>query len=84
MPISMKLAKIFGLVAKIFYDLTAGLESFIQTSYVVISFYGLVTNAANVSSTTIANIIGYIVRLFVVSLIEGKPGPKPDPDAWFF
>ena len=83
-PISLKLAKTFGMFAKIFYDLTAGLESNIQTSYVVISLYELVTNTANVSTTQIADIIGYVIRMFLVSLIVEKPGPKPGPDMWFF
>ena len=83
-PISREVAKIFGKLATMFYDLTAGLESFIQTEYVIVSFYGLLTNAANVSTTQIANIVGYVVRMFLRSLIIEKPGPKPGPDMWLF
>ena len=83
-PISRKAAKTFGILAQILYDFTAGLEGNLQTSYVVVTVYNLITNTANVTNTQIADVIGYFVRMAVYSLIYTKPGPKPHPDMWQF
>ena len=71
--VSPDLANYFALVVQIFYNFTAGLENLIQTSYVVIATYTLITNYSNVSNFQVAAILGYMVRLFLLSLFFDSP-----------
>ena len=71
--VSPQAAYIFAIANQIFYNFTAGLENLIQTAYVIISTYTLVTDYANVSVTQTAAILGYVVRLFLLSLFFDNP-----------
>ena len=71
--VNTQVAYAFAVVSQIFYNFTAGLENFIQTAYVIISSYSLLTDYANTSTQQIAAILGYLVRLFLLSLFFDSP-----------
>ena len=76
--INQTAATAFGLSLTFIYYALTGLETVIQTAYVVLNFYGLLTNASNVSSTQIAYIVAFLVRLFLRSLlIDATDDPIP-------
>ena len=71
--VNTQVAYAFAVVSQIFYNFTAGLENFIQTAYVIISSYSLLTDYANTSTQQVAAILGYVVRLFLLSLFFDSP-----------
>ena len=61
--------KIFSSLERVFFTLTSGMEDLLQTSYVVISSYSVLTNFNSVSNTQFGEIFGYFMRAFILSLL---------------